>query len=92
MKALSKKTVNVNKGPAVAKAKVPKPLPDVQVGDVWEDCDYRANGRRVTVEIVTDIKVRCRKSVGGTTMIKRDRFKPTSTGYKLVERDGKAVA
>lgn len=66
--------------------------PDVRVGDVWEDCDKRVDGRRLTVTAVDEAHVTCTTfAKGRISRIKRSRFVPISTGYKLVVRDGKAV-
>jgi hypothetical protein len=91
--------------------------PTVRVGQVWEDCDKRAKGRRVRIVEIRNIHIPGRGSVGtGTphaavelvsergrpwsglrpgeparaepgrrTTIRLDRFRPTSSGYRLVE-------
>ena len=59
----------------------------VRVGQVWEDCDKRF---RRTVKIVTltqthAVVVRVTPTPRTTrTKIRLDRFRPTSTGYRLV--------
>ena len=73
----------------------------VEPGQVWADNDRRSTGRRIKVlevhremadgtpfangyAIVQDASGRGRK-----TTIRLDRFRPTSSGYRLVEnRDG----
>lgn len=73
----------------------------VQPGQVWADNDPRANGRRVrivsvdathaTVE-VTAGRWGSAPTVGRTSRISLGRFKPTSTGYRLVTNaDGSAA-
>lgn len=69
-------------------------MTDVKVGQVWADNDWRSQGRtvrivaigvqRATVEVLT--------VVGGAparnprqTRVRLARFKPTSTGYRLIE-------
>lgn len=73
--------------------------PEVKVGQVWADNDKRAEGRKVrvvavdtthaTVELI-DLRGRAalrkpdeRAEPGRQTRIRLDRFKPTSTGYRL---------
>lgn len=87
--------------------------PTVQPGQVWEDCDRRANGRAVRVlDITTDwaphgrtpngtpyARVELvnhrgrpawghenlpRAEPGRETYIRLDRFRPTSSGYRLI--------
>lgn len=72
--------------------KTPRPMPDVRVGDVWRSSDPRDSAPWLTVVEVTEERVRVTKheNVQGR-WIKRSRMRPTSTGYKLVERDGKQV-
>lgn len=61
------------------------PLPDVKVGQIWADNDIRSAGRRLTIVAVSKDRVIARPSGGGRTAnIRRDRFRPTSTGYRLV--------
>ena len=54
----------------------------VKVGQIWESCDKRDAGRRVTVEKVSlgFAYVRYVK----LSRIRLTRFRPTSTGYKLI--------
>ena len=74
-------------------------LPDVREGDVWADNDRRAreNPPRKRVVRVNDIYIAVRKvrpdgsPFGTEALIQRRRFRPTATGYRLVERDGKPV-
>lgn len=71
----------------------PLPGPDVRVGQVWEDMDKRGYGRHVKVievsgNVATVEQVSARVGYddkpGRRTKIKVDRFRPTSTGYRLV--------
>jgi hypothetical protein len=60
---------------------------EVEVGQVWEDCDRRACGRRLRVEAVFEDleQVGCRvERTGKLTTISISRMKPGSTGYRLV--------
>lgn len=69
-------------------------LPDVQIGQIWQDNDPRL--KTVRLLRVTAIATRrtgpCESSARCTVLgtqkqvwIKVRRFRPTSTGYKLVE-------
>lgn len=60
-------------------------MSEVKVGQVWEDCDRRMHGRRVEVLEVdaTHALVKV-ATTGRRTRIRLDRFKPVSTGYRLV--------
>lgn len=62
--------------------------PSVKVGQVWADNDWRSKGRMVRVLAVdeTHATVQDRLGMGRKTRIRLDRFRPTSTGYRL-ERD-----
>jgi hypothetical protein len=67
--------------------------PNVQVGQVWADNDKRSQGRHVKV---VAIEVTLKQAVVGrcnaegglidarVTRIRLSRFRPTSTGYRLV--------
>ena len=79
-------------------ADVPTNSP-VQVGQVWADNDPRVYGRTVKVEAIDGDKAVCRVlatpvdypqgRTGHTTKISIGRFKPTSTGYRLIrDADG----
>lgn len=66
---------------------------DVRVGQVWEDNDPRITGCRRQIKVL-EIKVKngAIKAVvqhpsglGAKTRIRIDRFRPTSTGYRLVQ-------
>jgi hypothetical protein len=57
---------------------------NVQVGQMWERCDRRDVGKRVRVESVGDTHAIVRSSGGPATKIRLDRFRPGSTGYRLV--------
>jgi hypothetical protein len=69
---------------------------EIKVGQVWMDNDYRSNGRVLEVVHVTyDGKlIHCRvlTEIGGRpakkereARIKRERFRPTSNGYRLLK-------
>ncbi|WP_329131483.1 hypothetical protein OG552_10320 [Streptomyces sp. NBC_01476] len=78
------------------------PLPSVEPGQVWADNDKRGYGRKIQVISIED-GYALTKAVslrGGSvspttkppTRIRLDRFKPTSTGYRLVRHaDGSAA-
>jgi hypothetical protein len=71
----------------------------VEVGQVWADNDWRSEGRTVrvvevdathaTVELVTAAEmlrgVTSTRGAGRRSRIRLDRFRPVSTGYRLVE-------
>lgn len=63
-------------------------MTEVKVGQVWEDCDKRMAGRRIVVQRIEGRYAVCRRqgwlSRSGMTRIRLDRFKPTSTGFRLV--------
>jgi len=72
-------------------------LPDVQVGDVWEDCDLLQHGRTVLVTSLCVEVSACRwgpvphahvvaAPSGRHTRIAVRRFKPNQRGYRLVSR------
>jgi hypothetical protein len=93
------KTAEVSAPKALGvKTRGPKPLPDVRVGDVWANNDPRATCvRLLRVKEVLALTVIVIPVGGGLENARprdlaRRRFKPTSNGYKLVERDGKKVA
>lgn len=57
---------------------------NVKVGQVWQDNDKRSSYRKGRVIAVSD--THARMDWGTTkTSIKLTRFKPTSTGYRLIE-------
>lgn len=60
-------------------------LPDVRPGQVWEDCDQRARGRRITVEHVGGRYAYVKDSRGRHSRIAIERMRPTSTGYRLLK-------
>lgn len=75
---------------------------DVQVGQVWADNDPRVAGRTIKVEAIDGNKAVCRVlatpfdypqgRTGHTTKIALRRFKPTTTGYRLIrEADGTQI-
>lgn len=71
----------------MAESRARQGLPDIRVGQVWKDNDKRSAGRRVRVVEVnfTHAVVQDPSGRGRRTEIRLDRFKPTSTGYRLVE-------
>lgn len=73
--------------------------PDVRVGQIWQDCDKRLRGER-TLEVLQRLPngAVCRVFFRGepmrnkpTTVILLRRFRPNSTGYRLIQ-DVPAVA
>ena len=61
----------------------------VRVGQVWESCDKREKGRRSIVERIEGNKAVVRGwSMGNISgperRIRLDRFRPISTGYRLI--------
>jgi len=72
-------------------------MTEVRVGQVWADNDKRSEGRHVKVVFLDGTHawvVRCSptgrvftnaRGNAAKTRIRLDRFKPTSTGYRLVE-------
>lgn len=67
--------------------------PTVRVHQVWADNDRRAAGRKVRVVEVDDThatveqadsRAHDRGHPGRRTRIRLDRFRPTSTGYRLL--------
>jgi hypothetical protein len=70
-------------------------LERVRVGQIWQDWDIRwrdlvwPRPRKLKIIAITDDRkyAQCENiDTGKLTLIRVDRFKPTSTGYKLVER------
>jgi hypothetical protein len=61
-------------------------MSEVRPGQVWADNDWRAHGRTVLVLAVdeTHATVQSPSGRGRKTRIRLDRFRPTSTGYRLV--------
>ena len=62
-----------------------QPIPTVRPGQIWADNDKRSAGRRVTVTSVGQTHALVETSLGRQTLIRLDRFRPTSTGYRLVK-------
>ena len=65
---------------------------EVKIGQVWEDWDSRyrdgeAPRRRIKVLEIKDGRARVQSpsGLGARTWIRLDRFRPTASGYKLVE-------
>ncbi len=70
--------------------------PDVRVGQVWQDCDRRGYGRKLRVETIDGTHATCVEvhitpqgavvlsTPVRRTRIKISRFRPTSTGYRLI--------
>lgn len=74
-------------------------MSDVKVGQVWADNDWRSAGRTIEVEEVTATHAICKVLTkvdspaygppnGRRTRIRLDRFRPTSTGYRLMSDPG----
>ena len=74
-------------------------LPDVRPGQVWADNDPRCEGRTVRVERITVLRdthvaictvltkatrATMDRTVGRQTVIAVRRFRPNSTGYRLI--------
>lgn len=60
--------------------------PVVKVGQIWGDCDWRSKGRLVQVMQVDGDRVVVRNTATGhQTLVALKRFRPTSTGYRLME-------
>jgi hypothetical protein len=67
--------------------------PEVKPGQIWADNDKRSKGRRIRVLEVGQYHAIVRDAdatpgawpPGRKTRIRLDRFKPTSTGYRLVQ-------
>jgi hypothetical protein len=61
----------------------------VRPGQIWADNDKRSNGRELRIERVDDqYAYAVSPGRGGRfqqTRIRLDRFRPTSTGYRLVQ-------
>ena len=58
-----------------------------KIGQVWEDCDKRFSGnpaRKIILAIEEGFAI-CRSEPSGKTVkIALRRFKPTSTGYRVI--------
>lgn len=71
-----------------------EPTPDVRPGQIWADNDPRSAGRHLLVVDVGPTHAEVELAVprppvssakpGRRTRIRLDRFRPTSTGYRLV--------
>ena len=61
-----------------------QPTPAVRPGQIWADNDKRSAGRRITVTSVGQTHAMVETSLGRRTLVRLDRFRPTSTGYRLV--------
>ena len=59
----------------------------VQPGQVWADNDWRSAGRQIQVLEVdaTHATVQSPSGLGRKTRIRLNRFRPTSTGYRLLK-------
>lgn len=66
-----------------------RPAPvEVKVGQVWMDNDPRHNYKRLLKVLAIEngkAIVQHPRGLGSKTRIRLDRFKPTTTGYKLVD-------
>lgn len=70
--------------------------PEIKVGSIWADDDPRQAGRRLKVIAVDGDQVVCvvtavarnvsETRIGTSTRIRRNRFRPGSSGYRLVEQ------
>lgn len=64
-------------------------MTEVRVGQVWADNDPRSEGRKVRIIHVDGTHATVGpadpKARGRATRIRLDRFKPTSTGYRLIQ-------
>ncbi|HEU4751613.1 MAG TPA: DUF6354 family protein [Armatimonadota bacterium] len=65
--------------------------PDVRPGQIWADNDKRSAGRKVRVVEVGETHATVEQVITGQTarkprrsLIRLDRFRPTSTGYRLI--------
>lgn len=58
--------------------------PSPNAGQVWESCDERQKGRRVTVTGV-DHNYVCVSTGERKSRIRRDRMRPGPRGYRIVE-------
>lgn len=72
-----------------------KNIPAVRVGQIWADNDKRSHGRRIRIVAVDSTHALVELYVprgaghvhakpGRRTRIRLDRFRPTSTGYRLI--------
>lgn len=64
--------------------------PEVKVGQVWKDCDYRSHGRRIRIVAIEGDRavmavLKGDEETGRRVKIRINRLKPCSTGYRLVE-------
>lgn len=62
---------------------------EVKIGQVWQDWDIRfrdTHARRIKIVEIVGEKAICQhpSGLGSKTKIKLSRFKPNSTGYKLI--------
>lgn len=57
---------------------------NVKVGQIWQDNDGRSEGRTGRIVSMDDTHARVEWGVN-TTRVKLTRFKPTSTGYRLIQ-------
>lgn len=65
-------------------------MSEVRKGQLWADNDKRCSGRKLRIHEVTATHAVAyawnpNDTEGKTTRIRLDRFKPTSTGYRLIE-------
>lgn len=59
-------------------------MAEVKVGQVWVDNDPRhTDHRNLEVLSIKGKYATCKSGVGRKSKIRLDRFKPTSTGYRL---------
>lgn len=68
-------------------------------GQIWQDCDKRGYGRKLRVIAVGQTHASVQEVVTGPTTrkprqtrIRLDRFRPTSTGYRLLSEGSSSDA
>jgi hypothetical protein len=60
--------------------------PDVRVGDLWDDCDPRTPRRLEVMSLRPGHVVLRNVKTGKRTTVQIQRMRPTSTGYRLAQR------
>ena len=59
----------------------------IEVGQIWESCDYRDSKRQIEIIEEGIDSVICRNvQTGRRSTIRRSRFHETSTGYRLMKQ------
>ncbi len=59
--------------------------PEVRGGQVWADNDKRSTGRTITILDVDSRRATVKSNFGRTSNVLLARFRPTSTGYRLIK-------